>query len=437
MQHVYPKVAIVGRMNVGKSTLFNKLSDTSRALISPIPGTTRDLNYAKVIWRDKNFELIDMGGLDVEKKSDIEDSILKMADKAIKMADLIILLIDGKNELSALDRKFAKFLKQSEKKTLLVINKIDSLYLRRQISPDFYKLGLGEPLIISALTGIGTGDLLDEIIKHAGSKFNVQSSEPDIKLSIIGKTNVGKSSILNAIINEERVIVTPLPHTTREPQDTLIKYKNKNIMLVDTAGLRKKGKMADRIEEASASKTLEVIKDSDVSLFITDVSQPLSVQDQKIADLALQNHNGIMIVANKWDLITNKTPRTFGKFIDYYQNYFPYLWWAPIIFVSALEKQRMHKLIELALEVQKERQKIVEQEKLNQFISKLTRKAKFKLSHLSQIGTNPPQFLFKANYKQALPQSYLKFIERRLREEFGFNGTPIIIKLSQPKGKKI
>lgn len=437
MPHVYPKVALVGRMNVGKSTLFNKLSGTSRALISPIPGTTRDLNYVRITWRGKIFEVIDMGGLDMERKTDIESNILKMADKAIKKADLILLMVDGKNELTPPDREFAKFLKKSKKQTLLVINKIDNPHLRRQVSPDFYKLGLGDPLIISALNGVGTGDLLDEVVKKIKVKHGESELMPDLRLSIIGKTNVGKSSILNAIIGEERVIVTPIPHTTREPQDILIYYKGKNFLLVDTAGLRKRGKMADRLEEASAAKTLEVIKDSDVSLFITDVSQPLSVQDQKIADLALQNHNGVIIVANKWDLIENKTENTFQKFIEYYQNYFPFLWWAPIVFVSAKEKQRMHKLLEIALDAQKERQRIVDQADLDKFIKNLTKKTKFRINQLSQINTNPPKFLFKVNYKQALPQSYLKFIEKRLRQEFGFNGTPIIIKLSQPKGKKV
>lgn len=437
MPHVYPKVALVGRMNVGKSTLFNKLSGTSRALISPIPGTTRDLNYVRITWRGKIFEVIDMGGLDMERKTDIESNILKMADKAIKKADLILLMVDGKNELTPPDREFAKFLKKSKKQTLLVINKIDNPHLRRQVSPDFYKLGLGDPLIISALNGVGTGDLLDEVVKKIKVKHGENELMPDLRLSIIGKTNVGKSSILNAIIGEERVIVTPIPHTTREPQDILIYYKGKNFLLVDTAGLRKRGKMADRLEEASAAKTLEVIKDSDVSLFITDVSQPLSVQDQKIADLALQNHNGVIIVANKWDLIENKTENTFQKFIEYYQNYFPFLWWAPIVFVSAKEKQRMHKLLEIALDAQKERQRIVDQADLDKFIKNLTKKTKFRINQLSQINTNPPKFLFKVNYKQALPQSYLKFIEKRLRQEFGFNGTPIIIKLSQPKGKKV
>jgi len=436
MLKLYPKVALAGRMNAGKSTLFNKLSDKAKALVSPIPGTTRDLNYAKISWRGKNFELIDMGGLDIGKKTDIENCVIKMAEKAMEKSSLILLLIDGQKELMPQDRAFAKYLKKSRKITLLVINKIDNQRLRQKISPDFYKLGLGEPIIISALNGIGTGDLLDEIVNKINEKPSVEEQQPDLKLSIIGKTNVGKSSILNSIIGEERMIVTPIPHTTREPQDILIKCKEKNVLLVDTAGLRKRGKMADSLEEISATKTMEAIKNSDVCLFITDVSLPLSVQDQKIADLALQNHNGIIIVANKWDLITNKTPETFQKFIDYYQNYFPYLWWAPIVFVSALERQRMYKILEMALAVQKERQKIVEQTELDKFISKLTRKAKFKINQFSQIGINPPQFLFKTNYKQALPQSYLKFIEKRLRDEFGFNGTPIIIKLSQPKGKK-
>lgn len=443
MFNYYPQVALVGRMNVGKSTLFNKLSEKNKALVSRIPGTTRDLNFAKINWQGKTFELIDTGGLDIEQKTEIENNILRQAQKAIEKSDLILFLVDGQGELLPDDRKLAKFLKKLNKKTLLVINKIDNPSWRKKITPDFFKLGLGEPFVVSALTGSGTGDLLEEIakrIKKPSSKFIAQSSKPDLKLSIIGKTNVGKSSILNAILGEERVIVTPLPQTTREPQDTLIKYKDKNILLIDTAGLRKKSKISDELEKASIQKTLGEINNSDVSLLITDVSEPLSVQDSRIARLALENNNGLIIVVNKWDKIEDKTAKTMDKFIEYYQRYFPFLWWAPIIFTSAPEKQRVKKLLDLALEIQSERLKKIDDEILENLMKKIVKKQKPNksfLCRLKQIDIDPPQFLLSVDYRKALSTAYLKFIERKLREKLGFNGTPIIIKLSQPKGKNI
>jgi len=441
MKSQLPQVVLVGRVNTGKSTLFNTLSEKGKAIVSSRPGTTRDLNFSEITWREKSFKIVDSGGLDAGRLGTIEGYVQKRAYQAIQQADLIVLVIDGRGELTAKDREITKLLKKSRKNILLAINKIDSPRIRQAVTPDFYKLGFDKPLLISALNGTGTGDLLDEIVKRLPSRKQAQITH-DLKLSIIGKTNVGKSLILNAILGEERVIVTPLPHTTREPQDTLVKFKGENILLIDTAGLRKKRKITDIIETLSAQKTISVIKKSDVSLLITDVSQPLTSQDQEIAKLALKNQNGIIIVANKWDLIAKKDSQTIDKFVNYYQSYFPWLWWAPIIFVSALKKQRTNKLLPLALDIQKERQRIIDNKKLEQFSQKRIKPKKAKPSKekklavihsLKQTSINPPSFVLMVNHSERIHSSFLNFLEKKIRSEFGFNGTPINITLREER----
>lgn len=436
-----PQVALVGLINAGKSTLFNTLSETGKAIISPHPGTTRDLNFSKITWRGKFFEIVDSGGLDAGQLGEIETYVQAKAYQAIQRADLIVLVIDGRGELTAEDRKITKSLKKSGKKFLLAINKIDSPRIRQNITPDFFKLGVDQPLIISALNGSGTGDLLDAVVKELPAQKPL-TTHCDLNLSIIGKTNVGKSSILNAILGEERVIVTPLPHTTREPQDILIKYKGKEILLVDTAGLRKKRKITDPLEIISAEKTLKVIKKSDISLFITDVAQPLSSQDQEIAKLTLENWNGIIIVVNKWDLISQKDPQTMDKFVKYYQRYFSGLWWAPIIFTSATKKQRMSKLLHIALDIQKQRRLVIDKPTLNKFAKETIKLKKAKPSkgkrpaliyNFMQIGTEPPAFVLLVNRRARVHPSYLNLLEKKLRAKFGFNGTPVKITLREKR----
>jgi len=437
------QVTLVGRTNVGKSTLFNQLTEENKALVSPLAGTTRDLNTKSVSWRGITFELVDTGGLDIGKNNIIANKTTKKAWEAIKQANLVLFMVDGQTELLPSERKAAKAIKKLNKQTLLVINKIDNPSIRQKISPDFFKLGLGDPSITSAINGIGTGDLLDTVvaqIKTKSAQLKSEIEKPYLKLSIIGKTNVGKSSILNTILNEEKVIVTPLPHTTREPRDTLITYKKHQLLLIDTAGLRKKGKISDPIEKISFQKTLEVIKDSDISALITDVSGSLSIQDAHIANLALENHKGLIIVANKWDLIKQKETNTINTFTQYYRRFFPYLLWAPIIFISAQENLRVRKILELAINIKNERAKIIDQDSLNTFLKNVTKKQvsnigkDLSLYQFEQTDINPPKFLLSVQHKETIHKSFKSFLEKKLRERFGFKGTPVIIALNQPKG---
>lgn len=436
--HKLPRVALVGRINAGKSTLFNTLTETAKAIVSPTPGTTRDLNYSDISWRNKSFTLVDTGGLDAAQLGQIEFYVQQKAFQAIDQAYLIIYIIDGRLELTLEDRKIAKALIKNGKKILLVINKVDSQKILDNVSPDFHKLGLGEPWHVSAISGRGTGDMLDKLVTLLPTRKIVEQSY-DLKLSIIGKTNVGKSSILNALLGEERVIVTPYPHTTREPYDTRVHFQRKDILLVDTAGMRKKRKLHYYIEKMSVSKTLQTIKRSDVSLIVTEVSSPLSSQDQVVAQLALDQKNSVIIVANKWDLIEDKSPQTLKKFLKQYRSYFTGLDWVPIVFVSAKKKIRMSNLLKMALEIYRARQRHLTDLELSSILrsvpSKKAKPSKGKkaaiIYQLEQTTDNPPSFSLRVNHTDRIHQSYLNQLEKKIRSRFGFSGTPINISLQK------
>lgn len=434
-----PQVVLVGRINTGKSTLFNTLTDTTNAIVSPTPGTTRDLNFARVAWRTTTFTLVDTGGLDAAKLGRIEQHVEDMARQAITDAKIIVLVMDGRHDLTAADRRIVQELRKNQKKIVLAISKIDGPRLRKTVSSDFYKLGLGDPLLVSGASGSGTGDLLDHIVTLLPTRIPSEETTPDLRLSIIGKTNVGKSSILNAILGEERVIVTPIPHTTRETNDINISFFGKKILLIDTAGLRKKRKLTDEIEKLSVEKTIGAIDRSSVSLLVTDVSQPLSVQDQVIAQHAIKSHNSIIIVANKWDLVADKDTDSMETFTKYYRRQFPGLDWAPIMFTSATTRQRLLKLIRLALDTQKNRHQLLNNQQLQSLLKRLPiKKAKpgkgtksSTLIRLVQTATDPPAFSLQVRHTERLHLSYVNLLQKKMREKYDFTGTPISISLDK------
>jgi len=440
MSKKLPQVILVGRINAGKSTLFNTLTETNKSIISAVPGTTRDLIESDISWRDKSFTLVDTGGLDAAHLGQIEKFVQQKAYQTIDQADLILLVFDGLNEITEEDKKIARKLLKTKKDIILVINKIDSQQQQNKVTDDIYKLGLKKIAFVSATSGRSTGDLLDEIVKLIPKKSKKDITY-DLKLSIIGKTNVGKSSILNCLLGTDKVIVTPFPHTTREPQDTVMTYKGKKILIVDTAGLRKKRKLSDKIEKNSAGKTQATIKNSDISLLVIDAGQKLSSQDQNIVELARENKNGIIIVANKWDLVKDKDATTINEFIKYYQTYMPWLSWAPIIFTSATEKTRVHKLWELALEVQAAREKKIDADNLDKIVKKTYLKkakpSKGKKSTiplgLRQTGTNPPKFELLTHRPDRINPAYLNLLQKKIREKYGFQGTPIIMTMTKIK----
>lgn len=456
-----PLVVIFGRTNVGKSTLFNCLIEKRQALTSDIEGTTRDSNIGQVSWRGINFTLIDTGGiidlkyLDDQKRKtdDIEAKVQEQARDYIKRADLILFLVDTKTGLLPQDKQMALQLKKilpRAKNIILVANKADSPKDKREIS-DFHKLALGEPMPVSAANGSGTGDLLDIVIKKLPLNKFSKMGAPDIKdevvgVSIVGKPNVGKSSLINAILGKKRVIVSHIPHTTREPQDTFINFDNKIIQLIDTAGISKRGqqkarqlKLRKSLEKQGIKKSLSALKKSDIAIMMIDISLPITHQDAKIIEEIIKQKKGLIIVVNKWDLVSEKNTKEYTQYIN---SHLPFVSWAPIQFTSALTGEKVNKILKLVLEINEQRKKEISNSVLNKFIKQIIKihkpsRAKGinkpRIYEFQQTSANPPQFEVFIGSKDYLHYSYLRFIENRLRDKFDFKGTTITIKVAKNK----
>ncbi|MCX6746466.1 MAG: ribosome biogenesis GTPase Der [Candidatus Parcubacteria bacterium] len=450
----FPQVIIFGRANVGKSTLFNRLLEKPKSLTSKIPGTTRDQLKGLVYWQGINFELIDTGGLEtiipskklkkMPARLNIEYSldIIKKTQAALKQADLILFLVDIQAGLLPQDKELAQALKKIDKKIIVVANKTDSLKYQGQ-GAEFFKLGLGEPVYVSAINGSMTGDLLDNIIVNLKKIKKVKKAEKfelkkPIKISIIGKPNVGKSSLLNALLGEERVIVSPIPFTTREAIDTNLEYKEQNIILIDTAGIRKQAKISGTLEKISVKKSLINARHSDLCLLVLDIFEPITVQDNKLSKVLLDANISIIIIANKWDQIEDKTNQSQSQYLKKIYRFFPYLTWAPVLFISAQTHQNVHKILDLAMEVYQARQIKISDSALSKFLKQALKKqrptvgpaGKFPyLSNLKQIRTNPPKFTIQIRKHDTLKQSYLKYLENSLRRKFNLIGTPLSLTL--------
>lgn len=446
------KVAIVGRANTGKSTLFNRLGETHKALISPAPHTTRDRKYLDISWNDLTFTLIDTGGIELTSKEQIAKEIKNQAEFAIKEADLILLLVDSQVGIVSDDRLMTKLIRKSKKPIILVANKADNKKLRA--AADVYKkLAFEKIYKLSAGSGIGTGDLLDEIVKALKSqakKIQINElKEKPTKIAIVGKPNTGKSSLINSFLGEKRVIVSPIAFTTREAVDIPFEYNNEHYIFIDTAGLRKKRKVADSLEKAGASQSRESIKDADIVILMTDVSEPLSVQDKMISAEIKESLASIIILANKWDLIKDKDEQTINGFKSSYQKFFPFLKWAPIIFISAKDRKGLKQILELILVIKKERQKTITENALSKFLKTVikkhspkgkadrgvnkgvTKKRRPYVYHLKQEKTNPPVFSIKVRGKISLDEQYVKYLEKSIRQKFVFVATPLRINVKK------
>lgn len=433
-------VAIVGRPNVGKSTLFNRLTGTRQAIVSDEAGTTRDRQYGKCEWGKREFSLVDTGGWVVNSDDIFEEEIRKQVILATQEADVILFLVDVKNGETDLDLQVAKILRQTKVPVILCANKTDNNEDRYN-SAEFYSLGLGEPFCISAATGSGTGDLLDEILNKMGPKDNGNDEDNSIpRFSVVGRPNVGKSSIINAFIGEDRHIVTDIAGTTRDSILTRYTKFGFDFFLVDTAGIRKKNKVTEDLEFYSVMRSIRAIENSDVCILLLDATRGIEGQDMNIFQVIQRNNKGLVVVVNKWDLVEDKSQQAISHFENAIRSRMAPFSDFPIVFASALTKQRIFKVLEMAKEVFLNRQRRVSTSKLNEEMLPLIEsypppsiKGKYiKIKYCAQIPeTQIPSFVFYANLPQYIKEPYRRFLENKIRERWNFSGTPINIFIRQ------
>ncbi len=432
-----PVAAIVGRPNVGKSTLFNKIAGKRISIVEDTPGVTRDRIYTEVEWLDKKFTLIDTGGIEPYSEDIILIQMKRQAEIAIEMADVIAFLVDGQEGITPADEEVANMLRKSKKKIVLVVNKIDASKYKDNVY-EFYNLGLGEPVGISAAQALGLGDMLDEILKGFPEGDDDDYDELTIKVAVVGKPNVGKSSLVNKIIGEERVIVSDVPGTTRDAIDTPFEVGEDKYVFIDTAGMRKRKKVFENIERYSVVRSLTAIERADVCLILIDAIEGVTEQDTKIAGYVNEQGKGAIIVVNKWDLI-EKDDKTMNKFIEDIRRELPFMAYAPTIFISALTGQRVVKVLELVKYVANQNAMRISTGMVNDVINEavlmnqppITGGRRLKILYITQVATKPPTFALFVNDPNAMHFSYERYLENQLRKSFGFEGTPIRFLLRQ------
>jgi GTP-binding protein len=430
-----PIVAIVGRPNVGKSTLFNRIAGKRIAITEDSPGVTRDRIYAECEWLDNHFTLIDTGGIEPKSDDIILQQMKRQAEIAIETADVILFIVDGKNGLTANDKDVAEILRKSQKRVLLICNKMD-FYVDNNNMFDFYELGLGEPISISSTEALGLGDLLDEIVKNFPEDSNTEEDTDLIKVAVIGKPNVGKSSLINRILGQERVIVSDIPGTTRDAIDTFFEKEDKKFVFIDTAGIRKRKKIFENIERYSVVRAFAAVERADICLMVIDVNEGVTEQDTKIAGFAHDNGKSIIVLINKWDLI-EKDNKTYQKFVDEVRNSLAFMTYAPIIPISVLLGQRVDKVLEEIIEVNEFRNLRISTGVLNDVINKAVlmnqprsvKGKKLKIFYVSQVSVGPPKFIMFVNNKELMHFSYIRYIENTIRDNFLFKGTPLVIEM--------
>lgn len=428
-----PIVAIVGRPNVGKSTLFNKLVGDRVAIVDDQPGVTRDRLYRETEWAGKEFVLVDTGGLEPRNNDFMMTKIKQQAEVAMNEADVILFVVDGKNGLNPLDEEIAYLLRKKKKPVILCVNKIDNFQAQQDDVYDFWGLGFEHLIPISGEHKVNLGDMLDLVVDIIDQTVEEYEEEDGLKLAIIGRPNAGKSSLVNRLSGEERTIVSNIAGTTRDAIDTAIEFDGNRYVLIDTAGIRRKSKVEESLEYYSVLRAIKTIKRADVCIWLIDGSEGLTEQDKRIAGIAYEEKKPIIIVINKWDTIPNKKNDTMKKMREELYAELPFLSYAPIEFVSALTGQRTTKLLEHAEAVFAEYNKRISTGLLNTVISDAivmnnppTRKGRVvKINYATQISTAPPRFVLFCNYPELVHFSYGRYIENKLRESFGFEGTPI------------
>lgn len=429
-----PTVALVGRPNVGKSTLFNKIVGKKISIIEDTPGVTRDRIYQEAIYNQKKFYLVDTGGIDTSNET-FNNEIKLQAEIAIKEADIVVFIVDGKEGLTANDLIIRDILRRSKKKVIVAINKMDSQSAEENIY-EFYELGFDTYIPISSIHNIGYVDLMDTITNDFSEKEEKQDDR--LRFSIIGRPNVGKSSLMNALLNEERVVVSDIAGTTRDSIDSVLKYHNQEYILIDTAGMRKKGKIFESIEKYSLLRSLKSIDNSDICLVVINAEEGITEHDKHIAGYAIEKGKGLIFVVNKWDTVKDTTIQEFEKLM---RAEFQFATYAPIVFLSALTKKRIHTLMPEVIKVAENIKREIKTSLINEVILDAYqlnippsyKGKRLKIYFTAQTGTKPPKFTFRVNSKGLVHFSYERYLENKIRENFDFTGTPIVLQFKNKK----
>jgi len=436
-------VAIVGRPNVGKSTLFNRVVGKRISIVNDEPGVTRDRIFYRANWQDNNFILVDTGGLDFENQDEISVNIVKQAKIAIEMADVIVFVVDGRQGLTSSDRDVVEVLRKSKKKIILAVNKIDNY--DENLKYEYYELGLGEPILISSLHGKGVGDLLDEVVGHFPKDLKTDEEDDSIKIAIVGKPNAGKSSLINRLVGEERVIVSGIAGTTRDSVNIPFKYNGKKYSLIDTAGMRRKSKIEDNtVERFSIIRSLDSIRNADIVLLVIDVTENISDQDMKIASFINEENKPSIIVLNKWDLIEKDT-HTMHKFEENLSKELAFMPYFKSVYLSALTGKRTEKLMPTIDAVLENAHRKVSAGDLNDVLQDAymlnspayKKNKKLRIFYATQSGVVPPTFVLFVNDINLMENNYLRYLENNIRKAFNFEGTPIRITMKCKKEEDI
>jgi len=433
-----PTVSIVGRPNVGKSTLFNRLIGERQAIVHDEYGVTRDRHYGESFWNGRDFNVIDTGGYLPEEAGVIVEGIREQVHIAIEESDVILFVVDIENGVNTLDKSVANILRRVDKPVLVVVNKSDN-ERRTMNAVEFYELGLDEIFPVSAISGTGTGDLLDRVVDLLPEQSDETEKDETPKIAFVGRPNVGKSSLMNALLKNERCIVTDIPGTTRDSINSKLTYNNKEYTLIDTAGLRKRAKVKENIEFFSTVRTDRSIRDSDVVVLLLDAMRGFDAQDKRIIRDAEKYNKGIVIALNKWDIVPEKDSNVHKEFETYIYERIRTSNYIPVISISALKGTRIERVLDIAEMVIQERKKTITTPHMNDFVQKILKERplpmkrgrQLKIQYALQVKSNPPVFKFFMNNPQELPPNYRRFIENKLREEFGFTGVPITMVFRQ------
>ena len=437
-----PFVAVVGRPNVGKSTLFNKITGQRISIVEDTPGVTRDRIYADATWLDKSFTLVDTGGIEPASKDEILVQMRRQAELAIEMADVVILMVNVRDGVTANDQDVASMLLKAKKKIVLAVNKVDNIGDPPFEFYEFYNLGLGDPIAVSSTHGLGVGDLLDAVCAQFPEDADTSEDEDEIKVAVIGRPNAGKSSLVNRILGEERVIVSNIAGTTRDAIDSRYEINGDKYLFIDTAGMRKRGKIEEVVERYSVVRSLTAVDRSDVCVIMIDANEGMTEQDTKIAGYAHEQGKACIICVNKWDAV-DKDSKTMNAFRERVRETFAFMSYAPILFISAKTGQRVQNLLGEIKLVNQQHKRRITTGMLNDILNEAMAKQqppsdkgkRLKIYYATQASTAPPTFVLFVNSKDLFHYSYLRFIENQFRDAFGFEGTPIHFIIREKKGK--